>query len=101
MLPADGVAVVSVHNHAVPHDERRFAAVCHEARLQQLQFFLVQRRNQIPEFGIDRQVIQISFQAFVSLLSKSTRSITRFTSSTLSTRQATPPARLIFSMARF
>ena len=101
MLPADGVAVVSVHNHTVPHDERGFAAIRYKAFLQQLQLFLVQRRNQIPEFRINRLSHTVSFQAFVSLLSKSTRSITRFTSSTLSTRQATPPARLIFSMARF
>ena len=62
MLPADGVAVVSVHNHTVPHDERGFAAIRYKALLQQLQLFLVQRGNQIPEFGINRQVIQFLFR---------------------------------------
>ena len=101
MLPANRIAVMAVDNDAVPYDERGFAAIRHEAFFQQLQFFLVQRRNQIPEFGINCQVIQFLFRHSYLLLSKSTRSITRFTSSTLSTRQATPPARLIFSMARF
>ena len=61
MLPADGVAVMPVHNHTVPHDERRFAAVCHEARFQQFQLFLVQRGNQIPELGINCQVTHFLF----------------------------------------
>ena len=54
MLPANRIAVMTVNNHTVPYGERGFAAVRHETFLQQLQFFLVQRRNQIPEFRINR-----------------------------------------------
>ena len=62
MLLANHIAVMAVDNDAFPYDERGFAAIRYETFFQQLQFFLVQRRNQIPEFRINRQVIHFLFR---------------------------------------